>query len=503
MLQIPIHPLKVASLSFALYPLLGSFAWGAGNASSATLSAVSLSFGGEGVGKTSASQQVSLTNTGNQALSISGIAVTGAGASSFVFANSCGPTLGVGAHCTIHGHFTPTAMGALAADLVISDNAANSPQSISVTGMGLQPLVSLSATSLCFGTEDVGATSTSQQVTLTNTGNQALSISGIAVTGAGALSFVFANSCGSTLGIGAHCTIHGHFTPTAGGALAGAVVISDNAADSPQSIALTGAGQVVIPNPLPTLASISPASVLAGSGDTAIVVSGAGFIGSSVVRLNGQPLATTFVSPSSLQAFIPSAQLKAKAADTVKVTSPAPGGGTSSAAPFSVTRAAVETSVVVYAATPAGIIASIEAARLGKKVILFEPSRHVGGMTSSGLGQTDSYDLRALGGLVSKFFQTVHSIDVAAGNPGDANGLHYEPHVAEAAFQQMLAEYPDIDVVYGVSLANVVRSGSTIQGVTMSDGVTLYVAFRGVRMISRFGGEAVRPLGQRELSLSR
>jgi len=81
-----------------------------------------------------------------------------------------------------------------------------------------------------------------------------------------------------------------------------------------------------------------------------------------------------------------------------------------------------QASVVVYTATPSGIMAAIEAAHLGKPVILLEPNQHVGGMTSSGLGQTDSYDLRAIGGLAQTFFATVHSIDIAAGNPADVQG---------------------------------------------------------------------------------
>jgi hypothetical protein len=54
---------------------------------------------------------------------------------------------------------------------------------------------------------------------------------------------VFANSCGSSLAIGANCTIHGHFTPTATGALTAAVTITDSASGSPQSISLSGTGQ--------------------------------------------------------------------------------------------------------------------------------------------------------------------------------------------------------------------------------------------------------------------
>jgi hypothetical protein len=63
------------------------------------------------------------------------------------------------------------------------------------------------------------------------------------VTGADASSFEFANSCGSSLAIGANCTIHGHFAPVTTGALTAAVTIIDSASGSPQSISLSGTGQ--------------------------------------------------------------------------------------------------------------------------------------------------------------------------------------------------------------------------------------------------------------------
>jgi hypothetical protein len=79
-------------------------------------------------------------------------------------------------------------------------------------------------------------------VTMTNAGTTTLTITSIAVTGANANQFVFANTCGTSLAIGASCTIHGHFQPTATGAMAAAITITDNAAGSPQSITLSGTG---------------------------------------------------------------------------------------------------------------------------------------------------------------------------------------------------------------------------------------------------------------------
>jgi len=219
---------------------------GTGVASSTpvTLAPTSIAFGGTTVGTWSGLQAVSMTNTGTAALSISSIAVTGANASQFVFANTCGTSLAVGASCSIHGHFQPTSTGALSAAITITDSAANSPQSIPLTGTGLASStpVTLSPTSIAFGATTVGTWSSLQAVTMTNSGSAALTITSIAVTGANASQFVFANTCGTSLAVGASCSIHGHFQPTSTGALSAAITITDSATGSPQSIALTGTG---------------------------------------------------------------------------------------------------------------------------------------------------------------------------------------------------------------------------------------------------------------------
>jgi len=210
-----------------------------------TLSAASISFAATTVGVAGGSQSVTLTNTGTAALSIASIALAGADPSSFVFANNCGSSLAAGASCTIHGHFAPKASGALTAAITITDNAGNSPQSIGLSGTGVAPPVTLSAHSLSYAPTTVGAASGSQSVTLTYTGTAALSITGIAVTGTNASSFVFGNNCGTSVAAGASCSIHGHFAPTAVGALTAAVTISDSASTSPQTIALSGTGLAV------------------------------------------------------------------------------------------------------------------------------------------------------------------------------------------------------------------------------------------------------------------
>jgi hypothetical protein len=105
----------------------------------ASLSATSIPFGYQQVGTTNALDQVTLTNTGGAVMSIASIVVTGANASSFEFLNTCGSSLAPGANCLIYGHFTPTAEGPLTAVVTITDNASGSPQTVTLTGTGVNP----------------------------------------------------------------------------------------------------------------------------------------------------------------------------------------------------------------------------------------------------------------------------------------------------------------------------------------------------------------------------
>ncbi len=110
-----------------------------GDSPLASLSTSRLWFGAQALGTLSASQQVTLTNTGSASLSIASIGVTGANASSFAFPNPCGSSLAAGASCVIQGQFTPASVGALTAAITIADNAGGSPRTITLTGAGVYP----------------------------------------------------------------------------------------------------------------------------------------------------------------------------------------------------------------------------------------------------------------------------------------------------------------------------------------------------------------------------
>ena len=64
--------------------------------------------------------------------------------------------------------------------------------------------------------------------------------------------------------------------------------------------------------------------------------------------------------------------------------------------------------VVIYGGTSSGVVAAIQAARLGKSVLLIEPGKHLGGLTSGGLGQTDIGNKGAICGIAREFYERVY-----------------------------------------------------------------------------------------------
>jgi hypothetical protein len=238
-----------ASLQTVSLSGTGTLSAATGTAPVDGLSPTSLAFGNQSVGTTSTAQTVTLSNTGNAALSITSLALTGTNASDFAQTNTCGSSVAASANCTISVRFTPSASGSRTASVSITDNASGSLQRVSLSGTGTQTaatgtsaLVSLSPASLAFGNQSAGTTSGAQTVTLSNTGHAALSITSLALTGTNASDFAQSNTCGSSLAAGAKCTIAVMFTPSVAGTEAASLNIADNSSGSPQTVPLSGAG---------------------------------------------------------------------------------------------------------------------------------------------------------------------------------------------------------------------------------------------------------------------
>src|SRR3989441_1258037 len=231
----------------------------------ATLPSTSSAFGNQRVGTTSAAQNLTLTNNGGTPLNLTSITITGAQAADFAFAagNTCPTGAGSvvpGASCTISISFTPAATGARTATVTITDDAASSPQSVSLAGMGIAPAVTLAPTNLAFGDQRLSTTSPAQTVTLTNSGTATLSITSIALAGSNPGDFAIAagTTCtnGATVVAGASCLLNLTFTPTAASARTATLTITDDAPGSPQSVSLTGTG---VTPPTATLSATSSA----------------------------------------------------------------------------------------------------------------------------------------------------------------------------------------------------------------------------------------------------
>ncbi|HYW13167.1 MAG TPA: IPT/TIG domain-containing protein, partial [Longimicrobium sp.] len=82
-------------------------------------------------------------------------------------------------------------------------------------------------------------------------------------------------------------------------------------------------------NPVPSITSLEPATLLQWSDSATITVTGAGFVNGAVVRLNGAPRLTTYHGPSQLTAVVPAASLQQSGTLQLTVFNPAPGGGES------------------------------------------------------------------------------------------------------------------------------------------------------------------------------
>ena len=233
--------------------LMGTGTTPTGNAPTAGITTLSLSFSPQGQGTTSGTQVLTLSNTGaagSNSLTIQPLAFTGTNAADFSIvgaSTTCSPSvpLAVGASCNIGVAFAPMApdAGALSAMLLIASNATNSPLTVNVSGTSLGPPVAMVSGTVTFPAQVMSTTSAPMNVTLTNTGGSTMTISGVGfMTGNTGDFGIFANTCGSSLAAGANCIVAVTFTPTATGARTTQLQFTDNAAGSPQSVTLNGTG---------------------------------------------------------------------------------------------------------------------------------------------------------------------------------------------------------------------------------------------------------------------
>jgi hypothetical protein len=225
------------------------------------------------VNTTSTAQGVIITNTASTSLTITGVSAS----AGYTETDNCG-TLASNGTCTVNVSFVPSASGPGSGTVTVSYGGTTSSITTSGTGvnLGLAPLPA------SFGNQLINTSSTPQSVTITNTGDAAITITSI-VTSAG---FTQGNNCG-TLASNATCSVNIAFAPTAAGAQNGTVTINYGGTHSTINVSGTGTDFSVAPQ------SGSPSSITIPAGQTAsfnLSVAGTiGFTGTLNLSCTGAP----------------------------------------------------------------------------------------------------------------------------------------------------------------------------------------------------------------------
>jgi hypothetical protein len=141
----------------------------------------------------------------------------------------------------------------------------------------------------------------------------------------------------------------------------------------------------------------------------------------------------------------------------------------------------IQTDLCIYGGTSGGVVAAVQAGRMGRNVVIAEPGMHLGGMTSGGLSAVDIGDPRSIGGIAREYFtQLAATVGVTLawdqafkgdGGGGPATGGAYaiEPHKAEQVFTDMAKE-AGVKVHFGAQLASVEKDGARITELFMKNG---------------------------------
>jgi len=203
-----------------------------------SLSASTLHFGNIPVGNNS-SQTLTITNSGNTNLGIK--LITSDNTVFTVFNDNCShQAVAPGNSCTLDIHFTPAMQGAVNGHILIPSNASTSLDKVGVSGIGDVASTFLSTAHLSFGNQIINTSSTSQAVTITNSGVAPLTITSLTSNSG---EFVISNNnCVGIINIGNQCTFDVTFTPTHIHGRSSTISLISSAASSPDSIALDGNG---------------------------------------------------------------------------------------------------------------------------------------------------------------------------------------------------------------------------------------------------------------------
>jgi hypothetical protein len=270
-----------------------------------TLMPGSLTFPTTNQGSTSASQSVTVTNSGSATLQVSSVLLSGANPGDFSMMNGCSGAIAVNVACTISVSFAPQAAGQRLASIVITDDAPDSPQSIQLSGTGAaapatRPAVALSTKIISFGAVTQGTIAGSQNVVLTSSGAATLHIASVVLGGTSFADINLSNGCiPGPYAVNSTCVIGVAFSPLSVGQRSASITITDDAPDSPQIVSI---GANVNPALAIAPAAAGATTVTVSAGQTAnfnlVLTAGAGFTGNASFTCTGAPTAATCAAPS-------------------------------------------------------------------------------------------------------------------------------------------------------------------------------------------------------------
>jgi Abnormal spindle-like microcephaly-assoc'd, ASPM-SPD-2-Hydin len=272
-------------------------------------SALGLSFPDTVTGQKSPSQSISLTSSGDQAVSFRSVSLTGANAADFEESDNCVSTVVLQPKhsCTIFIVYAPISVGPSLATLNVLDSAVGSPQQYGLSGAGVAPPPPAPAVTLnpagtfnLAGTTTQGTTAAPQNLTVSNTGTGPLHVTAIGVSGlnAGDFSVSGSNCLTAAVAAGASCSIPVTFAPLASGIRTTTLTITDDATNSPQMVTLNATAA-----PAATIVAAAGATLSASvsAGQTATfnlqATPGAGFSGTLAFACSGMPTGTNCSAP--------------------------------------------------------------------------------------------------------------------------------------------------------------------------------------------------------------
>ncbi|HLW99291.1 MAG TPA: choice-of-anchor D domain-containing protein [Candidatus Acidoferrales bacterium] len=243
---------------------------GTGTAPAVTLNPNNIPFGNQNINAASGVTNVQVSNTGTDTLNVASISLAGANSNQFTLTAATSGTqcnlvaafqVTAGSNCSFGVKFAPATVGAKAATVNVTDDAAGSPQQVTLSGTGTAAVIALAPSPVPFGSQQQSTTGAAVTITVTNTGTAAATLTGTPITITGANAGDFAVVPGTTtctanfvlVATTGACVINVTFTPAATGARTATLNLADDELGSPQTDVLNGTGTLpmVAFNPSP------------------------------------------------------------------------------------------------------------------------------------------------------------------------------------------------------------------------------------------------------------